>query len=202
MTDERNNSGNRNSGNSNSGDCNSGYGNSGYWNSGNWNSGDCNSGYRNSGNWNSGNRNSGNWNSGNRNSGNWNACDYSSGYFCLETQDTILVFDKPCKREDYLKADKPDFLCFNLTEWIEDDSLQEGGYLKTLKYKEAFQKSYNAASQEDRDKIYNIPNFCPDKFYQLSGIDVRKDTKRDTKIDEIEAEMRRLADELKELKGD
>ena len=34
-----------------------------------------------------------------------------------------------------------------------------GGFLLTKDYKEAFKDSYEAASQEDRAKILNCPNF-------------------------------------------
>ena len=192
------NSGYRNSGNRNSGDRNSGYWNSGDWNSGNWNLGDRNSGDRNSGNWNSGDRNSGNWNSGNwnsgyrnsgnwnsgnRNSGNWNSGNNESGYFNSESPDTIRTFNQLCKHSDWNKADKPDFLYFSLTQWVSESNMTEeekeqhanykvlGGYLKTLNYKEAFKLSWGRASNEDKKKIEDLPNFDWKVFTEISGIE-------------------------------
>ena len=175
------NSGEGNSGDRNSGDRNSGNYNSGKWNSGNgnsgyMNSGDCNSGNRNSGNRNYGNRNSGNWNpgymnsgdgnsgnrnSGNRNSGDWNSCDNSSGFLNTKSEDTIQVFNKPCLREVWEDADIPDFFYFKSG----DDC------------KQSWQDSYNTADEEDRNKVKLLPNFDAEVFFELTGIDLRGDTK-------------------------
>jgi len=172
------NSGNWNSGNWNSGNCNSGNGNSGNWNSGNWNSGDRNSGNGNSGNWNSGDRNSGNGNSGNWNSGNGN-----SGIFNTD-EPFIRMFNKQTKlkRRD---IDIPLFLYFDLTSFISYDYATEeervkykneietcGGFLRTLSYKEAFSRAWRNASDEERDKVKNLPNFDADIFFEISGIKV------------------------------
>ena len=186
------NSGNRNSGNWNSGDWNSGNQNSGDWNSGNWNSGDWNSGNWNSGNRNSGNRNSGYQNSGNRNSGyqnsgDWNSGNWNSGYFNTETPTDILVFNKPCSRTNWELAEKPKFLYFHTTQWVELSDMTEKeleehpmakttlGYLKTLTYKKAWRQSWNNAPDTDKQLLYKLPNFDPEVFKKISGIDVTKD---------------------------
>jgi hypothetical protein len=189
----------RNSGNSNSGNSNSGHRNSGHWNSGNWNSGHWNSGNWNSGHWNSGNSNSGNSNSGNRNSGHsnsgnsnsgnsnsgdWNSGNWNSGCFNTKTPDTILVFNKPCKREKWDNAQKPSFLYFQLNVWVDFRNMTEdekkadvlaemrGGYLKRMDYKEAFQLAYSKASDEDKALLLKLPNFNKKLFYEISGIKV------------------------------
>ena len=197
-----NNSGGNNSGHRNTGYRNSGYRNSGYRNSGGWNSGDCNSGYRNSGDWNSGEWNSGDWNSGDcnsgdRNSGDWNSCNYETGYFNSFKLDAIRVFNEECSREEWSNADKPDFLFFELTDWIYSDNMTEeekeenpehvttGGYLKTYEYKEAFQKSWDKADEEDRQKVFNLPNFDAGVFYEISGIDVRKPAVTELTLEDI-----------------
>lgn len=130
-----------------------------------------NSGNRNTGDWNSGDWNSGNRNSGNRNSGDWNSCNMETGFFNSIESDTIRVFNKPCSREDWHKAEKPLFFYFSFHETT-------GGYLKTYQYQEAFQKAWNETNQEDRDKIFNLPNFDADVFYEISGIDVREVTSK------------------------
>jgi len=175
----------RNSGYRNSGDLNSGNLNSGNWNSGDRNSGNRNSGNRNSGNRNSGNRNSGYLNSGDRNSGDWNSGNRNSGYLNSKTPADCLIFNKKAKFSDWDKADKPDFFWFDLTVWVSHDTATEserteyakeietcGGFLKTLGYKEAFKLSYANASQEDRDKVKNLPNWDADVFFEISGIRV------------------------------
>jgi hypothetical protein len=186
------NSGHYNSGYWNSGNYNSGNRNSGNWNSGNWNSGYWNSGYWNSGNYNSGNRNSGNYNSGNynsgnRNSGNYNSGNYNSGYFCTDTP-KVRIFNKETDlpREDIVF---PDFFSFNLTEWVDSSIMTSdekkdhplwkttGGYLKTYGYKEAWKKSWDKASEADRKKVFDLPNFDAKIFEEITGINVYTEDK-------------------------
>ena len=159
--DDNSNSGNYNSGNFNSGYKNSGYYNSGDFNSGNYNSGHYNSGDFNSGFFNSGNRNSGNYNSGHNNSGNYNSGDFNSGdfnsgFFNSGVSEFILIFNKLYKREDLNKIKFPEFLSFKI---------EEGET-----YKEAFQKSWNNASPEEKKILENIPNFDWNIFTEISGI--------------------------------
>lgn len=183
------NSGNRNTGNWNTGSRNSGNGNFGYWNSGyrnsgNKNSGDCNSGNCNSGNWNSGDCNSGSWNSGNRNTGSWNSGDRHTGYMNTEVP-PIRIFnrDTDVQIED---IEFPDFFYFDLLEWIDSDAMTDdekeahpehettGGYLRTYEYKEAWQRSWDKAPEADRAKLFDLPNFDANIFYEITGIDVRE----------------------------
>jgi len=175
------NSGNHNSGNRNSGDCNSGD-----WNSGNCNSGNCNSGHWNSGNHNSGDWNSGNWNSGDWNSGHWNNSSRETGFFNTHLIKTVNVFNKPCDIEVWNNSEKPSFIYFDLVEFISFVNMTDeeklihpeaktcNGYLKKLDYKEAFQKSYNKLSEEQRIKqttlLKALPNFDADVFFEISGI--------------------------------
>ena len=201
------NSGNRNSGNRNSGDGNSGNRNSGYGNTGDGNSGDRNSGDRNSGNGNSGNRNSGNrnsgdgnsgdgnsgyGNSGDRNSGSWNACNYSSGFFNTK-KEKLIMFNKPTdvKLDD---IEFPLFLYFALTVWVwkneateeeKDEHKNEietqGGFLKALRYKEAFRKAWDEASKEEHKKLLKLPNWDNEVFKEISGIDAEAEIAKENK---------------------
>jgi len=177
------NSGNQNSGNWNSGDRNSGNQNSGDHNSGNWNSGDHNSGHRNSGNWNSGDHNSGHRNSGNQNFGNWNSGDHNSGLFNTD-EPNIRMFNKNTKKK-FGDLNIPYILYFGLTQWVSHDTATEeekvkykteietcGGFLKTLDYKEAFKRSWENGSEEDKEAVKNLPNFDADIFFEISGIRV------------------------------
>jgi hypothetical protein len=124
-------------------------------------------------------RNSGDRNSGDCNSGGWN-----SGCFNTITPQEILIFNKPCKREIWENCQKPDFIYFNLTIWINEFEMSDqekidnpkfyvaSGYLKTYGYKEAWKKSWDNASLEDRKLILTLPNFDPEVFKEISGIDV------------------------------
>jgi hypothetical protein len=168
----------------NTGDCNIGMYNSGNHNFGYRNSGDGNLGYCNSGCRNSGCHNSGNLNSGNWNSGSWNSGDRNSGYFNTSAQNVIFCFNKPTKNE-VIKF--PDFLYFNLIEWVcvEDmtdkekeehpEHITTGGFLRRMAYKEAFRKSFESAKKEENwqkqlAELKAIPNFNSRIFYEISGI--------------------------------
>ena len=204
MTDNRGNTGNSNTGNWNTGYRNTGYrntgnSNTGRSNTGNNNTGYSNTGYRNTGDWNTGNRNTGhsntgyrntgNWSTGDMNTGSWNACNKETGFFNTQETDTVRVFNKECSKVVWDKADKPDFIYFNLTEWVYESDMtsQEkidhttsrttGGYLKSYEYKEAFQKSWDEADEEDRAKLFELPNFDAEVFKEISGIDVTESPK-------------------------
>jgi len=180
-----NNTGEDNTGNSNSGNWNSGYSNSGDSNSGDRNSGDWNSGYSNSGDWNSGYWNSGDWNSGNWNSGNWNSgygnsTNRESGIFCSE-EGTVRLFNKETnlKWED---IDHPDFDEFYLNKWISESDMTDEekkadpnffvrqGYLKTYTWNEAWANYWKDTSEEERQKVLNLPNFDWVVFTEITGI--------------------------------
>jgi len=157
----------------NSGNDNTGYGNSGYGNSGDWNSGS-----RNSGDWNSGSRNSGYGNS-----GDWNSGDGNNGFFNSVVPDTILVFNKPCKKSDWENAEKPGFIYeLNTTKWIwfsdmtdEEKKIHSkayvcDGYLKVFSYKEAWKNAFDTASEHDKSLLRSLPNFDSSVFEEITGI--------------------------------
>ena len=174
------NSGSGNSGSWNSGYRNSGYRNSGYGNSGYRNSGDWNSGYRNSGDWNSGDGNSGDWNSGYGNSGYGNSTDRETGIFNT-TQGKIRCFNKETD-VSWDDINHPDFDEFYLNKWIPESDMTEeekkadpnfyvrGGYLKTYTWEEAWANYWRDTTEEDRQKVLNLPNFDWTIFTEITGI--------------------------------
>ncbi|MBS5334178.1 MAG: hypothetical protein KHY62_01500 [Firmicutes bacterium] len=185
------NSGNRNSGDRNSGDFNSGKCNSGNCNSGNFNSGNRNSGDRNSGDFNSGYCNSGNFNSGYRNSGDRNSGCCNSGYgsngvFCNEDDKNIRIFNKPSgmSLKDFWESIYWHAICsapFNLTEWIEYTQEEKkadpqkklvGGHLRTYTMEKAWANWWNELTDENKEIIKQIPNFDPDVFEDITGIEI------------------------------
>ena len=166
-------------------------------NSGDYNSGSRNSGDRNSGNWNSGNYNSGNWNSGNRNSGDynsghWNSGNYNSGYFNTN-EPFVRIFNKKSNKTRG-KIDFPSFLYFDLNVWVSHDTATEeekerykneietcGGFIKTLKYKEAFRLAWDKANKEEHKKLLNLPNWDNEIFKEISGIDAEVEIEKENK---------------------
>jgi len=187
----------RNTGNHNTGNRNTGKYNTGEWNNGDWNTGHYNTGHYNTGHWNTGNRNTGNRNTGEWNTGNWNSVNYETGYFNTETADTIRVFNKAIRRSEWDRAYLPEFLYFNLTEWVEESDMTDeekeaypthtttGGYLREYTYKEAFQKSWDEADPKDRERVRDIPGFDPDIFYEISGINLREGQTKELTIAEV-----------------
>ncbi len=176
------NSGYRNSGNCNSGDYNSGDCNSGDYNSGDYNSGDCNSGNYNSGDYNSGNYNSGYFNSGYRN----------SGFFCTGTA-TVNFFDKPTNLS-FMQArllNGMHVICDNYKNniWINSETMNEtekklhpeykttGGYLKVLDYKEAWKAMWGEITEAQKQSIMDLPNFDKNKFFKITGIQIKEGEK-------------------------
>ena len=46
------------------------------------------------------------------------------------------------------------------------------GYLRTLSYKEAWKEGWAKATQEQKDWYKSLPNFDPEIFKEITGIDV------------------------------
>ena len=185
------NSGNKNSGYGNSSDCNSGNRNTSYYNSGNRNSGHCNSGDCNSGNKNSGDWNSGNCNSGDSNSGDWNSGNCSSGVFNTEKKPKIKIFDKESEWtiQDWTNSNAYRVMSkcppHSYSEYIMKSEMSDkekndhpeyrtiGGYTKTFIFTdEDRQMWWNDLPENEKQAIYDLPNFNAEKFKECTGIHV------------------------------
>ena len=176
------NTGEYNSGNYNVGKCNSGNGNTGgcnngHYNTGNNNTGDYNTGFCNTGNYNSGNYNVGNCNSGFYNEGDYNSGDYNSGNGNTGIFNTDIPLMRAFNKETTM----------TLTSFIDSldysfDALCERIYNKKL-------------IKGDREKIEALPNYDPDIFTEITGINFDCD-KDDNEIKEAIAEIN---DEIESL---
>ena len=186
-----------NTGNWSTGHCSTGYRSTGYRSTGDWSTGDCSTGncstgyrstgYRSTGNWSTGDRSTGDYSTGNYSTGDWSTSDYSTGHFSTIDDTGFSAFNQPCTRKQWAQADIPDWLYFDLTEWVDKEDMTDlekqdhptyettGGYLKKYEYQEAWKKSYDNATREEQLKIKSLPNFDAEVFYEISGI----------KIDEI-----------------
>lgn len=184
------NSGRRNSGSCNTGNRNSGHTNSGYWNSGSRNTGDYNRGDCNSGRWNSGDCNSGDCNSGNWNSGDWNSGDWNSGFFSTITP-KVDLFEKPTDMTREQILDNPGIVVLNRhyknNWWVYSEVMTDeekaahpeykriGGYIKSIPFKDACALMWKNLTADEKRMVIEIPNFDPDIFYRITGIDVKND---------------------------
>lgn len=138
----------------------------------------------NTGNWCTGLKNSGNWNSGNRNSGNCN-----SGYFNTATP-KVTIFNKQTDTtfEDFSKIKGIQVLNWNYENnwWVYSQNMTKeekkahpehetmGGYLKTVDFKTACKMMWDNLDNEDKQSVKEIPNFDPDVFKEITGIDVNE----------------------------
>lgn len=131
-------------------------------------------------------------NSGDRNSGNWNSGDCNSGYFNTNSP-IIRIFNKETERTRD-EIDFPSFLYFALTVWVSHDTATEeekkqhkteietcGGFLKTLKYKEAFRLAWDKASKKEHKKLLKLPNWNNEIFKEISGIDAEAEIVKENK---------------------
>ena len=140
----------------------------------------------NSGNWNSGDCNSGNCNSGNCNSGDCNSGNCNSGFFNSD-EPCVRMFNK---MTNYKKEDVkiPSWCYFELTVWVSHDTATEeektehkaeieinGGFMKTINYKDAWRIAWNKASIEERKKLFDLPNWNNKVFKEITGIDAENE---------------------------
>ena len=132
---------------------------------------------------NTGNRNTGNWNT-----GDWNTGNYNTGVFCTERH-KILIFDKESDMnyEDW-RSTRACYLLNSIPktiiDWIyEEDMTDEEkeanpsyettrGYLKVLDESSSAQIWWDGLTDDDKQEIYNIPNFDAEKFEKCTGIRV------------------------------
>ena len=144
----------------------------------------------NSGSSNSGYRNSGDWNSGYRNSGDWNSGDWNSGVFCTAKNPKIKFFDKDsdwtyddwinCGAR-YVMAKCPySYSDFINTEDMTDEEKENhpeyktiGGYIKVITVTDSDKQTWwDKLSEDDKKKVYALPNFNAEKFKSCTGIEV------------------------------
>lgn len=162
--------------------------NTGNRSTGNKSTGDMSTGDMSTGNWSTGHWSTGNWSTGSWSTGNWSTSDRSTGHFSTIDNSGFGAFNKPCTIHEWAKIKKPNFLYFKLTEWVQQEKMSDeekennqmwettGGYLKVFNYKQAFQKSWDNASEEDKALLFKLPNFDVNVFKEISGIDVNLET--------------------------
>lgn len=185
-----------NRGDYNCGDFNIGDQNTGSHNHGNRNTNLCNIGNLNSGVSNKGAMNSGNFNIGNYNSGCFNKCDNSTGFFCTKTPD-IMMFNKPTNltheqimRSDGIRLllDMPRLTVFHhfrnnsdadtelLTRKEKESYVYQtyGEYYKITEItSEERQQWWDKLKASEKKSIRDLPNFDPEIFEEITGIDPR-----------------------------
>ncbi len=186
------NSGSNNYGNSNTGDRNTGYANSGCGNYGHLNTGNDNLGSHNTGRCNRGLFNSGNHNCGEYNSGDWNLTSHSSGCF-MTIEPKIMMFNKPSDwtMEDWYASEANHLINYMFmgspVAFIDAARMSKeekeahpeytvtGGYLAIYDRAETeAQEKWDELKDEDKLKVFSLPNFDPDIFTECTGIVVSR----------------------------
>ena len=214
-----NSTGHNSTGNNSTGNHSTGHRSTGYWSTGNDSTGNHSTGHdstghrstghRSTGNHSTGNnstghRSTGNHSTGNNSTGNWSISNFSTGHFSTKDYAGFGAFNKFCSPDEWENAEKPDFLYFDFSLWVDEVSMTEkekadnpsfstvGGYLKVLDYKEAFQASYKKASPEEIDLLKALPNFDHYVFFEISGIDLNSDLERQNKKEALIAKANEL----------
>ena len=195
--------GNYSTGDWSTGNRSTGDGSTGDRSTGGYSTGDLSTGGYSTGGYSTGHWSTGYRSTGDHSTGNWSISNYSTGHFSTEDYAGFGAFNKPCTPDEWVNAYKPDWLYFNLAEWVATDEMSDqekednpsykttDGYLKVYGYQEAFKKSYNEATREEQHKIKELPNFDADVFFTISGIRIDAETEEMT-----------LAEVCKELKRD
>ena len=134
--------------------------------------------------------NTGNRNTGNCNTGDWNTTSFSGGCFNTEPS-KIYLFNKP---SDWTLQDWFDSRALHLLNQIDnypleyvyfDDMTDEekathpeakttGGYLKERTTADSAREWWACLDDDERNVIYSLPNFDPEIFEEITGIDVTK----------------------------
>ena len=189
------NHGNQNLGDNNDGSCNSGccnHGDSNYgdYNVGDENIGDGNYGSFNNGFGNNGSDNIGDGNRGSRNIGDWNVGNGLIGAFNTGTC-TMMMFNKPT---EWTFGEWENSMAYSIlsdaplypTEWVESSEMTDeekkwhpsyktaGGYLKVDYESRRLERQqwWDELVAEQREWIYELPNFDVEIFEQCTGIKV------------------------------
>lgn len=182
------NTGNKNAGSYNSGHSNVGNNNAGSYNSGSRNTGHFNAGNVNTGDHNTGDKNTGNHNTGDKNTGDFNISDHATGCFNTETP-KLKFFDKETDMtwEEWGDSDAYWILWrvnFNPVTWIKAEHMNDkekdlnpdyktsGGFLRTNNPTDVFNNWWKLLTSKERSIIADLPNFDPQKFEQITGIEL------------------------------
>ena len=135
---------------------------------------------------NTGDYNTGDYNTGDYNTGDWNTVSFSTGCFNTKTQ-KITLFNKPCDSMFWYNSKGRQLLSSipkGVVEWVplydmtdEEKALYPTykttrGYLKILDDSECAQLWWDCLCEEDRQVIFDLPNFDADIFKECTGINV------------------------------
>lgn len=164
---------------------NKGKNSTGEGSTGNYSTGDYSLGNHSTGDYSLGNHSTGEYSTGDYSTGWWSISNYSTGHFSTEDYSGFGCFDKPCTLEEFEDAYIPMFLFCQLAVWVEEVDMSDeekknnpqykslGGYNKRVTDpKEAYRDSWEDSDEYERSLVRDLPNFCPKKFKEITGIDV------------------------------
>lgn len=138
---------------------------------------------------NEGKNNTGLSNTGDRNTGDWNKTNRSAGVFCNE-EPKLIMFNKETdmtfkewentRAYDVLNGiDKFGWVYYEEMTKEEKEQYESaetcGGYLKEIPRKEAVEKWWKNLDIEDKQEIFNLPNFDLDIFNDIMESSISKE---------------------------
>ena len=118
------------------------------------------------------------------------------------------MFNKPTDKK-WDEIDHPNFYEFHLNKWIPESEMTDEekkadpqffvrqGYLKTFTWEEAWANYWRDTTEEDRQRVLNLPNFDWTIFTEITGIKPDQDN---SKKDELLQKAQELIDKANELK--
>ncbi len=166
--------------------------NTGLWNTGSHNTGNSNVGYHNIGSRNVGSQNFGSYNTGDQNFGGYNSGNYNQAWFCTGDfnvgERSTGIFCTVSKEESLEFFDKPSYYSYN--DWEESTAYKILSRLKFTTYNEATKQTdelnrykvwaawWESLTPGEKFEIFAIPNFDPDKFEEITDLNVREELKK------------------------
>ena len=102
-------------------------------------------------------------------------------------QKNYRIFNVDVDKDTFSKAKNSIPLKLDLTAWVDKKMMTDeekenhsdyktvGGYLKVLSYEEAWAVQWGKYSEEEKKKFLDLPNFDPEIFKEITGIDLKKE---------------------------
>jgi len=114
--------------------------------------------------------------------------------------------------EGVSRSDVDVYLDIELTEWVLPEKMTEKekkenpswetceGFLKERTFEEACQLAWEEAGEERKQKFLNLPNFDPEIFKEITGIDVKKEEEETIEIEGKKFTMSEIVNLMSEIK--
>ena len=152
-------------------------------------------------------KNTGDRNTGDNNTGDNNTGDSNTGFFNTNSP-KVRLFNiiSDLDFDDKLIREIKSIIYDNIKPvctWIYENSMTDqekggfgtykttGGYLKTRDYQYCWKKGWEKMSEEEKDKIKSLPNFCSKIFEEITGVNI-EETKRKVTLELTDEQLEKI----------